>query len=524
MIIRVVIGIYYIYSIHSMASSSTKPKTGSKRKLRPKEIEKLVSFVNGRQPTKELEDAYSNRIKDDLRKQLREVYVYPSVIPKLAQELISMYHKTLVSYGEAVGLLASESVGEQATQMTLNTFHFSGTDVKAVTQGVPRCSELISASNDPKAPRNTIYFKAHNTSIKELRESIGNSLRDMSINDLCKDRTYHSEAPSKKWYDVYEVLYEDSRFRSYEACISYKINMVKSYRCRVTLEDIALKISRLYGDVLAIWSPDEIGEVDVFVQTAGVDTTTIATEGEAVRTYLEKVVYPNLQKISLFGVPGIKDFYIKKSDTEEWIVDTVGCNLPEIMAHELVDPSRCTTSHTWEVYNTLGLEATRSFIIDELMDVMSSGGYTCSRHAELLVDYMLMTGTIMSISRFSMRTNESGPIAKASFEETLENFIGSAVKCQTDSTRGLSASVVCGKTAKIGTRSFSILPKEESFVGDNKVNYPEGYELTSESGDDEVELLDDLDRYEVEELSSSDGEDLTTSMFSTEVKKRTPKD
>lgn len=36
------------------------------------------------------------------------------------------YQACLVNPGEAVGLLAAQSVGEPSTQMTLNTFHLAG--------------------------------------------------------------------------------------------------------------------------------------------------------------------------------------------------------------------------------------------------------------------------------------------------------------------------------------------------------------------------------------------------------------
>jgi DNA-directed RNA polymerase I subunit RPA1 len=36
------------------------------------------------------------------------------------------YQNSLADPGEAVGLLAAQSIGEPSTQMTLNTFHFAG--------------------------------------------------------------------------------------------------------------------------------------------------------------------------------------------------------------------------------------------------------------------------------------------------------------------------------------------------------------------------------------------------------------
>jgi DNA-directed RNA polymerase I subunit RPA1 len=50
------------------------------------------------------------------------------------------------SPGEAVGVIAAQSVGEPSTQMTLNTFHFAGRGEANVTLGIPRLRELLMAA------------------------------------------------------------------------------------------------------------------------------------------------------------------------------------------------------------------------------------------------------------------------------------------------------------------------------------------------------------------------------------------
>ncbi|KAJ3302464.1 hypothetical protein HDV03_004952 [Kappamyces sp. JEL0829] len=63
------------------------------------------------------------------------------------------YMHSLVEPGEAVGLLAAQSIGEPSTQMTLNTFHFAGFGAKNVTLGIPRLREIImTASANIKTP------------------------------------------------------------------------------------------------------------------------------------------------------------------------------------------------------------------------------------------------------------------------------------------------------------------------------------------------------------------------------------
>ena len=63
------------------------------------------------------------------------------------------YMNSLVDPGEAVGLLASQGIGEPSTQMTLNTFHFAGHGAANVTLGIPRLREIVmTASQDIRTP------------------------------------------------------------------------------------------------------------------------------------------------------------------------------------------------------------------------------------------------------------------------------------------------------------------------------------------------------------------------------------
>ncbi|CAD2106122.1 DNA-directed RNA polymerase II subunit RPB1, putative [Plasmodium vinckei] len=76
----------------------------------------------------------------------------------LLQEIEKIFYKSLCHPGECVGALAAQSIGEPATQMTLNTFHFAGVGSKNVTLGVPRLKELINIVKNVKTPSTTIYL------------------------------------------------------------------------------------------------------------------------------------------------------------------------------------------------------------------------------------------------------------------------------------------------------------------------------------------------------------------------------
>src|SRR5690606_29620209 len=59
----------------------------------------------------------------------------------------------LVDVGEAVGIVAAQSIGEPGTQLTMRTFHTGGVAGDDITQGLPRVQELFEARTPKgKAP------------------------------------------------------------------------------------------------------------------------------------------------------------------------------------------------------------------------------------------------------------------------------------------------------------------------------------------------------------------------------------
>ena len=59
-------------------------------------------------------------------------------------------HGTTVAIGEAVGVIAAQSIGEPGTQLTMRTFHTGGVAGSDITQGLPRVEELFEARRPKK--------------------------------------------------------------------------------------------------------------------------------------------------------------------------------------------------------------------------------------------------------------------------------------------------------------------------------------------------------------------------------------
>ncbi|KAH8584068.1 DNA-directed RNA polymerase I [Cryptosporidium sp. chipmunk genotype I] len=102
-----------------------------------------------------IDNNYSLKGKRKSRKSsVNDKYSYEEYESMLNMEklLRLKYMKTQISPGEAVGCLAAQSIGEPATQMTLNTFHLAGHGAANVTLGIPRLKELLQTGGDSKTP------------------------------------------------------------------------------------------------------------------------------------------------------------------------------------------------------------------------------------------------------------------------------------------------------------------------------------------------------------------------------------
>ncbi|GEN88630.1 DNA-directed RNA polymerase subunit beta' [Oceanobacillus sp. FSL W8-0428] len=71
-----------------------------------------------------------------------------------------------VEVGEAVGIIAAQSIGEPGTQLTMRTFHTGGVAGDDITQGLPRIQELFEARN----PKGQAVITEISGTVLEMKE------------------------------------------------------------------------------------------------------------------------------------------------------------------------------------------------------------------------------------------------------------------------------------------------------------------------------------------------------------------
>jgi DNA-directed RNA polymerase beta' subunit len=437
------------------------------RLLTKEEIEYILDFMTP-QLGIPIESATSinEQNKQRFRKQLIGQLIYPEIIPKLKETLYRTWNNSLIQPGECVGVICAQSIGEKNTQTALNTFHKAGQSEKTMTEGVPRFQELLNATKNPRMVNHKIFFEKGSNSIKELRKVVGHTVTGLSLNDIAKSFTIKLGKTEEAWYPSSRIIYGNN-FDSYQHCIRVELNMKKLFEYSLTEQDVATSIHDKYIDISCVFSPFGDGVLDIFIDTSGVAVedgpVAYINEDNATEIYLEDVVQPNLEKLHVCGIPGVNEiFYVSEDD--EWIVETntnsadpsKTNNLKKIMALPYVDMTRTVSNNIWEIYATLGVEATKRFLVEEFMSIMD-GINEC--HAKLLVDRMTFGGSIASISRYTLKNDECGPMGKASFEESLDNFLNAAANGEVEPTRGISASIICGKRSNTGTGMMGLRMK-----------------------------------------------------------------
>tara|TARA_Y100000389_G_scaffold42436_1_gene37151 strand:- start:2675 stop:7198 length:4524 start_codon:yes stop_codon:yes gene_type:complete len=415
----------------------------------------------------------------------------------LLEFITNQYKKSIVNPGEMVGIVAAQSVGEPTTQMTLNTFHFAGVSSKSnVTRGVPRIEEILNLSQNPKNPSATIFLKPeHEESIEHAHE-MRHELEYTNLRNITKTISIYYDG------DDHETIVEKDNDFLHEFWEFEKImdeinakNMDKSDKTdktewskwvlrielnkeimvekNIQIEEVNFALNQCYKNkIQCIFSDFNADDVIIRIRP---DATmminkkkpmnaddNIALLKNMMDNILDKTVLKGLDQIKKINLRKIKNHLVKRGGNyvkkDIWVLDTVGTNLRDILACDLIDSERSFTNDIKEVYRTLGIEAARQAIYNEIIEVMSfDGTYINSHHLELLCDRMSLNSGLVSVFRHGINNDDIGPLAKASFEETPEMFLRAARHSELDTMGGISANIMCGQQGRFGTNYSSIL-------------------------------------------------------------------
>jgi DNA-directed RNA polymerase II subunit RPB1 len=428
---------------------------------------------------------------------------------ELVQVINTKFQESIASMGESVGVIAAQSIGEPCTQMTLNTFHFAGVGSKStVVRGVPRIKEVINATKDIKSPVLTVYLKQEYSADKEKASKVLNSLEITTIKDIIRSSKIYWDPMNKLGEENLTNISEDQNmleiyqeFHDYTDCTLDDLNpwVLRLEFDRREMLDKTLKMEDIYYNIDShfntksqkihcVYSDDNSTNLIFRIQCFDEDINDSKDDVSQMLKAIEKQII----SLTLKGIKGIKKANMSKEENvfrkvngryvkkPEWVIDTDGKNLIEVLAKPEVDSSKTFSNDLHEVYQVFGVEAARELLIREISEVIEfSGSYVNYRHISLLADVMTNKGGIMPIDRHGINKSDRGPLAKCSFEETPDILAKAAIFGEVDNMRGVSASIMFGQEIEAGTGSIDLLFDEEAFFQTDKME-PEMEEQSEE--------------------------------------------
>lgn len=438
-----------------------------KRKITQEEIDYLFQDFDRFFPhylDNEMRNKIISNLKNALIDEFKQYKIYKETLPELKKQLQKYVQQSIVSPGEMVGVICAQSIGERQTQLTLNSFHSAGLNVSMVTTGVPRFLEILNATKEPKICTNSFEMKDKKLqSITDIRKIIGNSLKHLYWKDLIETEELFMMKEDEPWYESFEFFYSNE-FRIHNVAFSYKMKKDVLFRNNISFVKIKETFENEFDFLHVVFSPYYIGQVDFFIDMDEIQKQ--EEKNEEIKDkkdflfelFLQEVVRQKILDTSVCGIPKIKDFFIQKDDiTKKFQINTEGTNMIELLKLPYLDIKTLKTNHMWDVFNIIGIEGTRKFLLEELTNIVSSDGTFINQcHLTLLIDLMTFNGTIQSISRYGVKKEQNSVLTRSSFEESLEHFSKAAFFCEKENIKSVSASIMCGKRSNIGTGSLKL--------------------------------------------------------------------
>jgi len=438
----------------------------------------------------------------------------------LLETVEDLLERRRMAPGESVGILAAQSVGRPATQVTLNTFHFAGIAGKQGSQGIPRLKELVNASEpktrvltaalpyQPTASEREQMNTAAATAFQLESCYVGDLIRTWSV--LYQPSAMRAANPrDQRMFDAYWELPDDEKevttFRSvWPWMLRIELDGLRLASLDTTSDAVRRVLRRAYPYLLVITSPERTDE-NVYVltihlrQDGAPSATTIhhapdndtemdlgrpvapthqqpaycdshddlGTELATLRRFYDQwIIRRRTPRLCMTRVAGIGPTHVYRgrhmldlpSDPERPLVTMTGTSLATALKAppELLNVYTVVSNSVKENARILGIEAARAAFILAMKEMFDSDSIS-TRHLSLIADVMTFPGEFLPFTWNGMRKMRVGPVREASFERPLQSFADGAVRAAVDTLQGPSEAVMVGNRASLGTGLCALL-------------------------------------------------------------------
>lgn len=341
---------------------------------------------------------------------------------EFSKRIEKKFEEIAVEPGEAVGIVAAQSLGEPGTQLTLRTKHYAGAAEVSVGSGIQRVEEIVDGRSKAKYPTMTIFLNEKLRADSGKAEAFAKSLIDIRIEDVVKITEDFAKNKMVITVDEDEIYEKGIDFKELVSSIKESFKGGKSSVRKNSIEilfDKKMPLLKIRKDLLKMFN------------------------------------------LRANGVKGI-DKALVAEEHGEFVVKTSGSNLKAILKLTEIDGGRTMTNDIIEISKTLGIEAGRFMIINELHKVLDENGILIDlRHIVLLADLMTLNGSVKGIVRTGITRGKASPFARAAFEETVKHLLDASFKGEREELQGVVENIIVGQPIRVGTGIVELVTKKQ---------------------------------------------------------------
>jgi len=327
-----------------------------------------------------------------------------------------MFEASLISPGEAIGVVTAESFGEPGTQMTLNVFHLAGVAEMQVTQGLPRLIEIFDARKEPSTPSMTVYLKPEYSKDEKTIRKVASFIKEMTLKEI-------------------STMFS---LNIMKGSVEVTLNKKKLTAFGFTLKQIIDSLN------------EKVKGIDAKEVKGGILIRETSEEEEINLISLYKL-REKIKDTVVRGIKGVTQVLPTKRAGRAVIL-CAGTNLKDVIEMKEVDSKRVFSNNIHEVASVLGIEAARQAIIDEATEVISQQGLDIDiRHVMFLADIMTHGGIIRGITRGGIGGEKESVLARASFETPIKHIKEASLVGEEDKLRSVIENVIVNQPVPLGT-------------------------------------------------------------------------
>ncbi|MDD5731918.1 MAG: DNA-directed RNA polymerase subunit beta' [Patescibacteria group bacterium] len=331
----------------------------------------------------------------------------------------------LVKLGEAVGIVAAQSIGEPGTQLTMRTFHSGGIAKRDITQGLPRVEELFEA----RTPKGKALI-AELAGTVELLEDKAERLSIRIISDEPKKDIIKMKAGFKV------LVKEGEKVEEGQALIEVSKNKQLKSHGKGTI-----KLDKQNDSLIVIYNKKEerIYPVEPDAEIMVEDGDKVGLGDQLTEGHIDLH-----QLLSIKGSLAVKQYVVREIQD---IYDSQGQSINdkhiEVIIRQMFSKIRIIDPAESEFVEG---ETVSKLMVDEYNEVAKK-----DKKKEIIFEELLLGITKASLSTDSF-------LSAASFQETTSVLIDAATTGKIDYLRGLKENTILGKLIPAGT-GFRIIQK-----------------------------------------------------------------